>query len=189
MSEAVNSTDSTRFLVRELMHFSIQAGFATRNEDFPIYNLKSNEFNLKAAKQLKQDIRDFLLKYYEMLSKKTVTEEEHREQLRSMAKTITKRYRRMLYRETFRLGVVQKVVNLFLKYLWSANLIAEPYHCPFDNIVKRKIRKYPKNKRLIAWTEMKSIRDYDQYVAAARQAAANEHLSIAQWEMKHWSRR
>ncbi len=185
----MNSVNRKLFLVGEFMNFSITAGFATRNEEFPVYDLMSDYFNLKVAKSLKADIKNYLLEYYSELSKSSVTEGEHKKRIRSLANNITRRYKKILNRGKFRIGVAQKIANLFIKYLWAAGLINEPHHCPFDNIVKRKIQKYSENKWLVDWTEMTTMKEYEEYVYASQEAGNIEKLSIAAWEMKHWKRR
>ena len=171
------------------MYFSIQAGFAARNEEYPIYDFNSGNFDLKLAKRLKNDVKEFLLEYYKKLSNKAVTEEEHKRLLRALSNKITKKYKAILHGGKFRIGVSQKIINLFLKYLWAAGLIREPHHCPFDNIIKRKIQKYSKDNWLTDWTEMSAMKEYEEYVSATRTASNNESLTIAAWEMKNWKRR
>ena len=183
------STDNHKeFLVREFVYFSIQAGFATRNEEYPVYDRSYEEFNLQKAKILKKDIKEYLLAYFEEINKSSITEDEHKKRIRSLATKVTKKYGPMLNEGKFRLGVAQKIINLFLKYLWTADLIKEPHHCPFDNIVKLKIQKYSED-WLSDWTEMKTIKEYEEYVKAVKTAAAKDNMSIAQWELNNWKRR
>lgn len=92
----------------------------------------------------------------------------------------------MLAEQTYRLGIAQRIVNLYLKLLWSAGLIAPPHHCPFDGMVKRRIVRFAEDGWLESWNEFKTMRDYEEYVSAARLAASSEGLSIAEWDMKHF---
>lgn len=184
----MNSNERTIFLVREFMYFSIQAGFATRNEEYPIYDQLSDKFELNQARMLKNDIKEFLESYFSELSNSNVSEEEHKKRIRSLTNKITKKYGAMLHDGKFRLGVAQKIINLFLKYLWAAGYINEPHHCPFDNKVKLKIKKYAKDKWLEDWTEMTTMKEYNDYVSAVTAAAKKESISIALWEVKNWKR-
>jgi hypothetical protein len=177
------------FVIREFLHFSIQAGFSTRNEDYPVYDFESSGFSLGAAKALKEDIRKFLMSSCTELQGKRVSEGAHIKRIEDLSAQISRSYRSMLNRGRFRIGVSQKIINLFLKYLWSVNLIKEPHHCPFDNIIKLKLQKYTDGHRLVYWTEMKSLKEYMNYVSAASRAAEKEKTSIAKWEMNHWKRR
>jgi hypothetical protein len=49
----------------------------------------------------------------------------------------------------YKYGVAQKLLNLFLKYLWCLGTIAEPPHCPVDRIIIGKTCYKDKN-----WTEI-----------------------------------
>lgn len=82
----------------------------------------------------------------------------------------------------FRIGVAQKAVNLFLKYLWCAGWSPIPPHCPFDSIV---IGLLPSASQ-VAWTKMDSIDEYRALVAAARDVAGDTALAI--WELQEYSR-
>ncbi|MGD1041804.1 MAG: hypothetical protein ABR913_01935 [Sedimentisphaerales bacterium] len=177
------------FLINEFVQFSIQAGFATRNEDFPIYDFESLKFTLQNAKAMKGEIRSQLISYYKKLCAASVSEKEHKKRIKSLSYVITSRYKAMLHNGRFRIGVSQKILNLFLKYLWSADLTMEPHHCPFDNVIKRKIQKYAGGDGLTDWTELTTMKEYDAYVSSVREAANREQMSIAEWEMKHWKGR
>ena len=177
------------FIIREFLQFSIQAGFSTRNEDYPIYDFNSSDFSLKAAKALKGDLRNFVSSSCKEIQGKRISEEGHIKRIEDLSAEVSQKYRSILFKKKFRVGVSQKIINLFLKYLWSVNLVNEPHHCPFDNIIKLKIKKYTGNADLVNWTEMKSIEEYKNYVSAASKAAESEKSTIARWEMKHWKRR
>ena len=82
----------------------------------------------------------------------------------------------------FRIGVSQKAVNLFLKYLWCAGWIPMPPHCPFDSIVTRLL---PRAKQ-VPWTKINSIDEYRTLVATARDVAGDTPLAI--WELHEYSR-
>jgi len=178
-----------KFVIREFLQFSIQAGFSTRNEDYPVYDLASASFSLNKAKALKVDIRTFLMSSCAELQGKRVSEEAHIKRIEALSTQISQRYKSILNKGRFRIGVSQKTINLFLKYLWSVNLIKEPHHCPFDNLLKLKLRKYAGDHGLVDWTEMKSLKEYQSYVSAVSKAAEAEKTSIAKWEMKNWKRR
>ena len=184
------STDKQQsFLIQEFLYFSIQAGFATRNEDYPIYDNLSEEFSLKKTKDLRNDLKSFLLEYFIELKDKSITEEEHIKKIETLSKIITKKHGSILFESKFRIGVAQKIINLFLKYLWAADLISKPHHCPFDNIIKLKIQKHAKDKYLVDWTEMTKPQEYNAYVSAAKIASTEANMSISEWELSTWKRR
>ena len=81
----------------------------------------------------------------------------------------------------FRIGIAQKALNLYLKYLWCLDLIPTPPHCPFDRTV---IEQLPSTSQT-NWTKLDSADEYLELVAAAREAAGG--LSLAEWELGLWS--
>ena len=181
--------DKLNFLIAEFLQFSIQAGFTTRNEDFPIYDFESGGYSLLTAKAMRNDIKEFLMNYYDDLRKKKKNEEDHIQSIRHLSLLISSKYKNALHNKKFRIGISQKVINLFLKYLWCSGLISEPFHCPFDNIIKMKIQKYNNGNELVDWTEMNTIKQYCKYVEAVTIASNKDKLSIAEWELKNWKRR
>lgn len=53
-------------------------------------------------------------------------------------------------------GVSQKLLNLYLKYLWCLGIITiPPPHFPVDSIIQRKL-----NLKVIPWTKIKDEEDY-----------------------------
>ncbi len=85
----------------------------------------------------------------------------------------------------FRIGTAQKILNLYLKYLWVLGWIPEPLHCPFDSIVITELGLDPG----IKFTKFDSGEDYRRLVTMAAQNAKDAELSIAQWELKLWNQR
>ena len=84
-----------------------------------------------------------------------------------------------------KIGVSQKLINLYLKYLWSLNLIKIPPHCPFDRIIISKLGYYNPP----SWTKLDDINKYKEFVQKAREKAKQENLTIAEWELKVFQRR
>lgn len=107
-----------------------------------------------------------------------VSERDHLDNLSEFATRVTEACRPLLANGRLRLGVAQKALNLYLKYLWCFGQIAEPPHCPFD---ARIIAKLPREAQL-PWTHLDDIRQYQALVAAARHAAGGE--SLAAWELR-----
>jgi hypothetical protein len=175
------------FLIEELLQLTLNAGMSTRNNSFPIYDLEN--INLNEARRLRKEIKSFLLNYFEALKERCITETEHVNKILELSKLITTKYNAILFQKKFRIGISQKLINLFLKYLWCLDFIDKPCHCPFDNIIKLKIRSKFKEARLIDWTEMNKIKDYLFYVEKARIISSNEGLSISEWELINWKRR
>jgi hypothetical protein len=107
-----------------------------------------------------------------------IEESTHEGNLMMLTNEITERYRNILKDNRFRIGVTQKVINLYLKYLWCGDKITMPPHCPFDRNI---IELLPKEFRM-NWTEIDKIEDYRKLVAAAKKEAGSEPL--AEWELR-----
>ncbi|KKL20494.1 hypothetical protein LCGC14_2454880, partial [marine sediment metagenome] len=127
-------------------------------------------------------LREYLLRLYEGIKGLEITEDLVIERINNLSETMTDEFRGILHNERFRIGVSQKLINLFLKYLWVLNLINEPPYCPFDSIVKRNLT----NNNLVDWTKLDNTEDYMKFVDAAKEVAAP--LSIAVWELETWNR-
>lgn len=107
-----------------------------------------------------------------------VSEEQHLRHIGELADRISADCPGALRGNRFRLGPAQKALNLFLKYLWCAGWIPTPPHCPFDSII---IGTLPHASRC-AWTDLDSMAQYQQLVAAARRIAGDR--TLAQWELE-----
>ncbi len=84
-----------------------------------------------------------------------------------------------------KIGLSQKLINLYLKYLWCLNLIKIPPHCPFDRIIISKLGYYNPP----SWTKLDDINKYKEFVHKAKEKAKKENLTIAEWELKVFQRR
>ena len=110
----------------------------------------------------------------------TTPEEEHLSNINKIADDLTSNFSHCLENGRFRIGIAQKALNLYLKYLWCVGLIPMPPHCPFDSII---IGHLPECKHL-NWTANDSIDDYQKLVNAARKKADGK--PIAEWELEIW---
>jgi len=111
-----------------------------------------------------------------------VSEEKHTSNIKTFADEISARYGNILSGGRFRIGIAQKLLNLYLKYRWVLGLAAKsPLHCPFDyRIISQLSVVEP---RCIKWTKCDHIGCYQSWVDAARKKAGK---SIAEWELKAW---
>lgn len=108
-----------------------------------------------------------------------VPEAQHLTNIRQLADGLSAEHPLLLREGRFRIGPAQKALNLYIKYLWCAGLLrVAPPHCPFDFFVINRLGLH------IRWTELDSMADYEQLVAAARAAAAAHGAGLAQWELK-----
>ena len=112
-----------------------------------------------------------------------VREEDHVHRVNDVADTLTTEFADILRDGRFRIGIAQKALNLYLKFLWCLGKIPTPPHCPFDSqIIGLLGLKDPPN-----WTKLDDMGEYKLLVEAAQQKAKGEDISsIAEWELRRW---
>ncbi len=163
-----------KFIHEQILASSIEAAFQHAKiykKDIP--DDKKSEFRCK----LERHLQDISLDYKD----KPVTEEQHINNLENLRGTMTTEFKDILYGDKFRVGIAQKALNLYLKYLWCLHKIAEPPHCPFDSIIISEIHRNDK------YTEMDSIDEYKLLVEGAKQATGTKSLAV--WELIIWNNR
>lgn len=173
------------FLLNEFFTSSINAGLQTRNRNYPVY--KNDLTDFKAKECMMVYIRRFLRGY--MIDFDNIDEEGHKQKIVLMAMHITDKYHFILHEGKFRIGVSQKIINLFLKYLWCYGAVKEPFHCPFDSIIKSHLIKGGSLVQLTDWTRMNSMEEYNEYVKFAGEMAKTDSCSIPEWELRVWNQK
>lgn len=170
-----------RFLKNELVMLTMMAALATRSSEWPVYAVSSDN---DGRDSVKERIRKVLVMVEEQYQHRR-TEKYHIAFIADMAKEMTIDMVPYLHRGTFRIGVTQKLINMYLKYLWVVNIIPEPPHCPIDGIIRDKAGLN------YNWISNDSIDDYLKAVTKIRHLAKSakpKPLSIAQWELIEFSR-
>ncbi len=112
-----------------------------------------------------------------------IPSEVHFGNISLFADIVYKQYseKNILAGDRFRIGIAQKALNLYLKYLWCIKPnFPEPPHCPFDSIVIGQLD----SKDWTTWTTLDDIEKYRSLVKAAQEKAGN--MSLARWELKIW---
>lgn len=87
-----------------------------------------------------------------------------------------------LDRNHLRIGTAQKLLNLFLKYLWCLGVIKMPPHCPFDGVVINALELDD-----VKWTKLDDITEYNELVKHARAVAKDKPL--AEWELELFNKK
>jgi hypothetical protein len=128
-------------------------------------------------------VRQWLTVIEEKYSKGNIDEAEHVAFIAEIAKELSKQLARYLHNGRFRVGVAQKLVNVHLKYLWTAGFCPEPPHCPIDG----RIRDAAGINYL--WTKSDSIEEYEQAISELRAISKAKDLTLAQWELETFRRR
>jgi hypothetical protein len=144
---------------------------------------RSNTYSKSASEKSKKSFRNALRKKLEEIGDTYVTpisEEGHFSNIKKITDDLTPRFSNCLKNGRFRIGIAQKALNLYLKYLWCVGFIPVPPHCPFDSII---IGHLPECRNL-NWTELDNIDDYNRLVDASRKNANGK--PIAEWELEIW---
>lgn len=86
-------------------------------------------------------------------------------------------YDHILKGRKLRFGTCQKLVNLYLKYLWTAGLIkTTPLHFPLDRLIQN-------GGSTINWT---SLEDEEEYLSKLNEIHSEEDK--AEWELKEYNK-
>ncbi|RLC28823.1 MAG: hypothetical protein DRH37_08815 [Deltaproteobacteria bacterium] len=117
--------------------------------------------------------------------KDEVDDKKHMKNISVFANAISAEHGSILKDGRFRIGIAQKALNLYLKYMWCQGKIGRPPHCPFDGIVINELRQLDKNAEY-RWTKSDSISDYRKWVEAAKKEAGD--MSLAEWELNVWEK-
>ena len=106
----------------------------------------------------------------------------------NLTEIISKDFGNILSRNIFRIGISQKMISLFLKYLYCHGIISKLCICPIDGIVKQEILK-AKNEpvELENWTEITHINALKEYVNILKDVAKNKR-SVIDWEIEIWNK-
>ena len=167
--------EQARFMDNVFLSSAIMAAFQ-RSRTYSDAAKKDDKVKLR-----KVEFRNELERLLTELSKEyiePVTDSEHIANIEYLATKLSTKYRDVLYEGRFRIGIAQKALNSYLKYLWCTDKIPAPPHCPFDSIIIDKLR----GCKRIKWTLLHDISEYKQIVSAARPEAGEK--TLAQWELE-----
>lgn len=133
--------------------------------------------------KLRNAVRERLKAIEETYANGDVSESEHVANIAALADGLSADFAPLLADGRFRIGPAQKALNLYLKYLWCADCIPRPPHCPVDAIVLR-AADAPAD---ILWSKIDSVGAYLAAIAHLRTAAAT--TTLADWELQAWNGR
>ena len=165
------------FILYEIWSLTTSGAFQRAN----IYKTDSDE---KGKKDFKKKLRALIIDIAKEYHKK-VDVHTHLKNI----KKVTEFRHPCLVNEKLNYGVSQKILNLYLKYLWCLKFIPAPPHFPVDRIIQEKLNKgeFSKNE-VISWTKMENEDQYLQIIKFAERIARNENISIAELELKRYRR-
>lgn len=118
-----------------------------------------------------------------------VNNQEHKLNLAKIADDLTEAFKDtdLLRGKRFRIGIAQKALNLFLKYLWCLGKIPTPPDCPFDDGIIAKLPLSEQQKKDLQWTAFDSLDGYQTLVdAGLAKITVTKHASLSDWELEEW---
>jgi hypothetical protein len=176
--EDINSQKKL-FLVNEFVTLSIIAGLSTRNKNFPIYNPDSSEKDKAKFRGFLRESLIFIWKKHKL--QKNIDESELLTYFIKLQSDSAIEFSDLLYEGKLRYGICQKIINVFLKFLWVSDEIETPPHAPYDGIIQAKLN----DKDLSPWTEMNDPTQYALFVKLANEIGEG---NIAKWELEEWNK-
>lgn len=162
------------FIKKIILGRTIQAAFQRGNVYAP--NLSEKDKN-----DIKNSIKDELEKITNNYIK-NISEADHIKNIEHLSQAITQNHSKKLKNGRLRIGTTQKLLNVYIKFLWCLGEAREPRHCPIDGIVLKEIKDNQK------WTELKSIEEYKKIISKIRKHI-NNNETIAKWEWKLWNKK
>lgn len=165
-----------KFLNNEFWTLTFSAAFQRANvyKD-NVSDSEKGEFKTKTRAYIEMT----LLSHYT----NTVSDEMHIENIYALSE-FTKQFQNILQKGKLNFGVSQKMLNLYLKYLWCQNKISEPPHFPVDRRIQENIGFRP----IVSWTKFDDSADYMRIINFVRKEN-NEFPTIAEFELKYFERR
>lgn len=138
-----------------------------------IYN---SEFKLndKLKNEFKNELKDFIISLSEHYILSSVDEVKHIENIQSI-KTFSSKFRSLLNGGSLNFGISQKILNLYLKYLWCLDILkVPPPHFPVDSIIQSKL----KVKSPYPWTKMNDEIEYLKIIQKAKDELVYTEVSF-----------
>jgi len=173
-----------KFLRSEILLATLNASLATRNEKAKVYAAGVGE---DEKTEVRAGISKRLTELDAAYLGGGVTGESHCENIESFAGDLGKEFRQYFEGQRFRIGITQKLVNLYLKYIWVLEWIPEPPHCPFDGVVISHIAGLPAESR--NWTALDNLDAYRKLVDLALKTARDQkYSSLAIWELENYEK-
>lgn len=180
----------SKFIIDELWALSVAGAFQRAN----IYKPDINDENKKEFKKaLKNELELLVQKQYS----NPVNENIHIENIYALS-AYSKKFSKLLKNGEFNFGVSQKILNLFLKYIWCLKLIPTPPHFPVDRMIQIKLNSLASEKNLkirkvTPWTQFEVENQYLEIIRFAESMKKNDHkfsgMSLAEMELALFNRR
>lgn len=167
------------FVQNEIITLSINGAFGRGN----VYRKKFPEEKEKDYEKKKEDFRKDIRKKLKEIKNKDYDDTTNI--ILDFRDKVIKnwKYKNILLDNHFRIGTAQKLINLYLKYLWVLGWGNEPFHCPVDSIINGVLNGN------YNFTQSDSEAEYKKIIDLATKKAKEDGLSIATWELKEWQQK
>ncbi|WP_299155839.1 hypothetical protein [uncultured Christiangramia sp.] len=169
-----------KFIRRELWMLTYMAAFQRAN----IYT-KLDQVSEKARKEFRDGMFIWCNELVEQQYHAEVSGEKHIENIHALVKYTSKYFPDILDNRRIKFGIAQKILNLYLKYLWCIGDIPTPPHFPIDRIIQD-LLKLPKR---YSWTKMDSVEEYKMVINQSKKVMNRKQFSsLSELELKYYNR-
>ena len=178
------------FIHKEIWLLTTMGGFQRAN----LYDKKvktDEEARKKFREALHKHIKNVALTQYTH----KVTENTHIQNIKNISEfTAASEFSKLLNNGQLNFGVSQKLLNLYLKYLWCINTVKTPPHFPVDRIIQIKLNEKAKELKLdkrtvTSWTQMQNENEYTEVINFAKQVLEQSKLkTLAELELHLFER-
>jgi hypothetical protein len=149
----------------------------TQSSSFQRANVYASKLSDEQQSAFVQEFRRKLVAL-EKVYEHPVLPDQHIRNIEEFAKSLSEHFPDVLSGKKMKIGVAQKAVNLYLKFLWCYGWIPEPPHCPIDRTVLEKVGDYD------AWTKIDTIQEYMEKIDKIGNQKGDK--SFSEWEYELW---
>ena len=169
-----------KFIRRELWLLTYTSAF----QHALIYT-KLNKISDNTRKNFKEEMFEWCNEIVEKQYHAEVSEKKHIDNIHALINYTSDFFPDILDNRRIKFGIAQKILNLYLKYLWCIGDIPTPPHFPVDRIIQDILR-LPQR---FSWTKMDSEVEYMSIIKQAKKVQKERNYSnLAEMELNEYSR-
>lgn len=171
----MQSAEAKALFLREIAWGSSWGAALARHQTYAAD--ASDQQKLALRRRARQIVEELSCRYRD-----AVSANEHESNIAKLSALLSNEFRPDLGPSGFKVGTSQKLLNLYLKFLWCLGEIPEPPHCPLDRIIQTKA----KVRNVVNWSQIATIEQYRDAICSLREAIdqlGHGDMSLAQWEV------